>query len=77
MNDDLEAHRRQDAHSQRAALIGLAICLALVLGGLLLVYALKKTSALQDCRGAPTARPWRAMTRAMPAPQWGAGPRTT
>jgi hypothetical protein len=49
MNDDLETHRRQDAHSQRAALIGLAICLALVLGGLLLVYALKKSSALQDC----------------------------
>jgi hypothetical protein len=49
MNDDLEAHRRQDAHSQRATLIGLAICLALVLGGLFLVYALKKTSELQDC----------------------------
>ena len=26
----------QDAHSQRAALVGLAICLALVLGGLYL-----------------------------------------
>jgi hypothetical protein len=49
MNDDLEGHRRQDAHSQRAALIGLAICLALVLGGLFLVYALKKSSQLQDC----------------------------
>jgi hypothetical protein len=33
-----KTHRRQDAHSQRAALIGLAICLALVLGGLFLVY---------------------------------------
>jgi len=49
MNDDLDSPRRQDAHSQRAALIGLAICLALVLGGLFLVYALKKSSALQDC----------------------------
>jgi hypothetical protein len=49
MNDDLQTHRRQDAHSQRAALVGLAICLALVLGGLFLVYALKKSSALQDC----------------------------
>jgi hypothetical protein len=49
MNEDPEPHRRQDAHSQRAALIGLAICLALVLGGLFLVYALKKSAALQDC----------------------------
>ena len=49
MNDDVEAHRREDRHSQRAALIGLAICLALVLGGLFLVYALKKNSDLQDC----------------------------
>ena len=49
MTDDQEGHRRQDAHSQRAALVGLAICLALVLGGLFLVYALKKSAALQDC----------------------------
>jgi hypothetical protein len=49
MTDDLEGHRRQDAHSQRAALVGLAICLVLVLGGLFLVYALKKSAALQDC----------------------------
>lgn len=49
MNDDVDAHRREDRHSQRAALIGLAICLALVLGGLFLVYALKKNSDLQDC----------------------------
>jgi hypothetical protein len=49
MNDDLETHRSQDAHSQRAALIGLAICLALVLGGLFLVYTLKKSAELQDC----------------------------
>jgi hypothetical protein len=49
MTDDLEGHRREDAHSQRAALVGLAICLALVLGGLFLVYALKKSAALQDC----------------------------
>jgi hypothetical protein len=49
MNDDLQGHHREDAHSQRAALIGLAICLALVLGGLFLVYALKKNSELQDC----------------------------
>jgi hypothetical protein len=47
--DSEEAHRPQDAHSQRAALCGLAICLALVLGGLFLVYALKKNSALEDC----------------------------
>jgi hypothetical protein len=47
--DDLEAHRRQDLGTQRAALIGLAICLALVLGGLFLFYQLKKSSDLQDC----------------------------
>ena len=47
--DDLEAHRRQDLRTQRAALIGLAICLALVLGGLFLFYELKKSSDLQDC----------------------------
>jgi len=47
--DDLEAHRRQDQRSQRAALLGLAICLLLVLGGLFLVYELKKSSDLQDC----------------------------
>jgi hypothetical protein len=46
---DLESHERQDSQSQRAALIGLAICLLLVLGGLLLVHELKKTSDLQDC----------------------------
>jgi hypothetical protein len=49
MNEDLESHRREDTHSQRAALICLAICLALVLGGLFLVYALKKSASLQDC----------------------------
>jgi hypothetical protein len=38
-----------DTRSQRAALIGLAICLALVLGGLFLVHTLKRTSDLQDC----------------------------
>ena len=47
--DDLEAHRRQDLRSPRAALIGLAICLALVLGGLFLFYELRKSSDLQDC----------------------------
>jgi hypothetical protein len=47
--DDLEAHRRQDLRTQRAALIGLAICLALVLGALFLFYQLKKSSDLQDC----------------------------
>jgi hypothetical protein len=46
---DLESHRRQDSNSQRAALIGLGICLLLVLGGLLLVYELKRASELQDC----------------------------
>jgi hypothetical protein len=49
MNDELDTYRRPGAHSQRAALVGLAICLALVLGGLFLVYALKKTSDVQDC----------------------------
>jgi hypothetical protein len=46
---ELDKHRREDSNSQRAALIGLAICALLVLGGLLLVYELKKTSELQDC----------------------------
>lgn len=46
---DLESHRRQDSGSQRAALIGLVVCLLLVMGGLFLVYELKKTSQLQDC----------------------------
>ncbi len=46
---DLETHRRADTHSHRAALIGLAICLLLVLAGLGLVYALKRMSDLQDC----------------------------
>jgi hypothetical protein len=46
---DLESHRRQDAHSHRAAVVGLIICLVLVLGGLFLVYKLKAMSALQDC----------------------------
>ncbi|MGO9513267.1 MAG: hypothetical protein ACLP2F_06455 [Steroidobacteraceae bacterium] len=46
---DPESHRREDSRSQRAALIGLVICLLLVLGGLLLVYELKKMSDLQDC----------------------------
>jgi hypothetical protein len=49
MDDDLDTHRREDTNPQRAALIGLAICVALVLGGLFLVYTLKKSSALQDC----------------------------
>jgi hypothetical protein len=44
-----DSHRAEDSRSQRAALIGLAICLALVLGGLFLVHELKKTSELQDC----------------------------
>jgi len=47
--DDLKAHQRQDSNSQRAALIGLVVCLLLVLGALLLVYELKKSSDLQDC----------------------------
>lgn len=49
MNDEPERQRRQDAHSQRAALIGLAICLMLVFGAMFLVHALKKASDLQDC----------------------------
>ena len=48
-NSDLESHRRQDANSHRAAIVGLIICLVLVLGGLLLVYKLKAMSELQDC----------------------------
>jgi type VI protein secretion system component VasF len=46
---DPAAHRGQDQRTQRAALIGLAICLALVLAGLFLFYQLKKSSDLQDC----------------------------
>jgi hypothetical protein len=49
MNEDLEPRRPEEPPSPRAALIGLAICLALVLGGLYLVYELKKSSDLQDC----------------------------
>ena len=49
MNEEPAEHRREDADSPRAALIGLAICFALVLGGLYLVYALKRSSDLQDC----------------------------
>ena len=45
----IEQHRSQDRRSQRAALIGLAICLLLVLGGLLLVHELRKMSSIQDC----------------------------
>jgi hypothetical protein len=43
------AQRREETNSQRAALIGLIICLLLVLGGLFLVYELKKMSEVQDC----------------------------
>jgi hypothetical protein len=39
----------QDSYSPRAVLVGLLVCLVLVLGGLLLVYALRDTSQLQDC----------------------------
>jgi hypothetical protein len=46
---DLESHRREETNSQRAALIGLLICLLLVLGGLFLVYELKRMSEVQDC----------------------------
>ena len=49
MNEERDAQRRAESSSQRAALIGLLICLLLVLGGLFLFYALKKTSDLQDC----------------------------
>ncbi|HEY3851072.1 MAG TPA: hypothetical protein VGL87_08890 [Steroidobacteraceae bacterium] len=48
-NSDVGSHRRQDANSHRAAIVGLIICLVLVLGGLLLVYKLKAMSELQDC----------------------------
>lgn len=41
--------RREDSARQRAALIGLGVCLLLVLGGLFLVYELKKMSKVQDC----------------------------
>ena len=43
------SHREEDAHSQRAALIGLLICLLLVLGGLFLVHELRKMTNIQDC----------------------------
>ena len=43
------SHREEDANSQRAALIGLLICLLLVLGGLFLVGELRKMSNIQDC----------------------------
>ena len=46
---DLISHREEDANSQRAALIGLLICLLLVLGGLFLVHELRKMSNIQDC----------------------------
>jgi hypothetical protein len=49
VSEDLESHRRTDSNSQRAALLGLAVCIALVLGGLFLYYKLKRTSDLQDC----------------------------
>jgi hypothetical protein len=48
MSDD-GPQRREDSNTQRAALIGLVICLLLVLGGLFLVYELKKMSDVQDC----------------------------
>lgn len=46
---DQEPQRREDAHSHRAAVVGLIVCLVLVLGGLFLVYKLKAMSAIQDC----------------------------
>jgi hypothetical protein len=48
-DQDLESHRHEDTRSQRAALLGLVICLLLVLGGLFLYYKLKRMSDLQDC----------------------------
>lgn len=45
----IEEHRQADLRRQRATLIGLALCLALVLGGLWLVYELRKMSSIQDC----------------------------
>jgi hypothetical protein len=44
-----KSHRVEDSNSQRAALIGLLICLLLVLGGLFLVHELRKMSSIQDC----------------------------
>jgi hypothetical protein len=49
LSDERDSRRREAAHSRRAVLVGLVICLLLVLGGLLLVYELKRTSDLQDC----------------------------
>jgi hypothetical protein len=46
---DRNSRQNQDSYSPRAVLIGLLVCLALVLGGLFLVYALRDTSNLQDC----------------------------
>ncbi|HLW24954.1 MAG TPA: hypothetical protein VKT22_11400 [Steroidobacteraceae bacterium] len=45
----IERHRAEDRRSQRAALIGVAICLLLALAGLLLVHELHKMSSMQDC----------------------------
>jgi hypothetical protein len=49
VSEDPESHRREDANRQRAALVGLLICIVLVLGGLFLYYKLKRMSDLQDC----------------------------
>lgn len=40
---------RDDTYSPRAVLLALAVLLVLVIGGLLLFYALRDTSNLQDC----------------------------
>lgn len=45
----IERHRDEDRRRQRATLFGLALCLLLVLGGLWLVYELRKMSSIQDC----------------------------
>jgi hypothetical protein len=39
----------QDPDPRRGALIGLAIVILLILGGLVLTHVLRKTAQLQDC----------------------------
>ena len=44
-----EPGENQAPHSRRGALIGLAVVLVLILGGLLLVHVLRDASQIQDC----------------------------
>jgi hypothetical protein len=48
MTDETSSNSRESA-PRRAALVGLAIILALVVGGLVLVHVLRGMSRIQDC----------------------------